>query len=59
MCKNKVKGKIKGRNKLDRLVINVRLSQPLRITQNLLTAYLLFFKGVEFTDTKFEVVFRS
>lgn len=44
---------------MDRLDINVRLSQPLSITQNLLTAYLLFFKGVEFTDTKFEVVFRS
>lgn len=53
------RGEIKGRKKLDRLVISVRLSQPLKITQNVLTAYLLFFKGVEFTDTKFEVVFRS
>lgn len=53
------RGEIKGRKKLDRLVISVRLSQPLKIIQNVLTAYLLFFKGVEFTDTKFEVVFRS
>lgn len=44
---------------MDRLVLKVRLSQPLRITENLLTAYLLIFKGVEFTDRKFEVVFRS
>lgn len=58
-CKNKVRGKIKGRKKLDRLVITVRLSQPLRTTQRLSTTQLLFFKGVEFTDTKFEVVFRS
>lgn len=43
---NKGREKIKGRRKLDRLVINIRLSQPLRIIQNHSTEYLLLFKSV-------------
>ena len=56
--KNKARGEIKGRNKSDRLVINVRVSLPVRIIQNYSTEYLRFFRGDNFTDTKFRVVSR-